>query len=269
MTNRVKTIYPLALAALFAVELTGHANGQSPPLWGKLSLGSHAVGFRTVWQLDCSRGYNMIVGNATTYAAGKVPRPILINIWYPAKVADGDKAMRHRAYPEIRSAEPPLARFSGALAEYEGGQYAQELPGKPGERPADRRKHLLDELLDIPTPSVRDAAAAEGRFPVVIYHAGFGSTFEDNSVLCEFLASHGYVVFGSAFQEPSGSSFNVDGKQTSVRDMQFLVGYAKQLSNVDWHHVGVIAHSGGAHATLMYRAQPDCLADSVVSLDTT
>src|SRR5262249_24781073 len=74
----VQTIYPLALAALFAVELTGHANGQSPPLWGKLSPGSHAVGFRTVWQLDYSRRYNMTFGNATTYATGKAPRPILI-----------------------------------------------------------------------------------------------------------------------------------------------------------------------------------------------
>jgi hypothetical protein len=116
---------------------------------------------------------------------------------------------------------------------------------------------------------LRDAAAAEGPFPLVIYHAGAGSTFDDNSVLCEFLASHGYVVFGSAFQEPSGESFNVDGKHTSARDMQFLIGYAKQLANVDWRHVGVIGHSAGAHATLMYRAQADCLADAVVSLDTT
>src|SRR5215471_8037299 len=252
MTNRVQTIYPLALAALFAVELTGHANGQSPPLWGKLSPGSHAVGFRTVWQLDYSRRYKMTFGNETTYATGKAPRPILINIWYPAKSADGDKAMRHRDYLEIRSAEPPLARFSGALADYVRVPYAQELPGKSGEGPADRGKHLLDDLLDIPTPSVRDAAAAEGQFPLVIYHAGAGSTFDDNSVLCEFLASHGYVVFGSAFQEPSGASFNVDGKHTSARDMAFLIGYAKQLPNVDWHHVGVIGHSAGAHATLMY-----------------
>jgi hypothetical protein len=143
--------------------------------------------------------------------------------------------------------------------------YAQELQGKS----PDKEKLLLDELLDTPTPCVCNATVAAGKFPLVIYHSGHGSTFEDNSVLCEFLASHGYFVFGSAFQEPSGSSFNVDGKQTSVRDMQFLIGYAQQLSNVDWHHVGVIGHSGGAHATLMYRAQADCLADAVVSLDTT
>src|SRR5262249_12087747 len=74
---------------------------------------------------------------------------------------------------------------------------------------------------------------------------------------------------GSAFQEPSGSSFGVDGKQTSAGDMQFLIGSAKQLPNVDWDHVGVIGHSGGAHATLMYRAQAGCLADAIISPDPT
>jgi predicted dienelactone hydrolase len=207
----------------------------------------------------------MTFGDKTTYATDKAPRPILVNIWYPAQSAGIGKTMRHRDYLEIQSTESPLAKFSAALAEYVRALYAQGLPGNS----PDKEELLLDESLDTLTPCVRNATAAAGKFPLVIYHSGYGSTFEDNSVLCEFLASHGYVVFGSAFQEPSGSSFNVDGKQTSARDMQFLIGYAQQLSNVDWHHVGVIGHSGGAHATLMYRAQTDCLADAVVSLDTT
>jgi hypothetical protein len=254
---------------LLVIALPGFAAAQSPPLWGKLSPGSYGVGFRTVWQLDYSRRYNTTFADKTTYATGKAPRPILINIWYPAKAAGNGKTMRHRDYLDVRSAEPSLAKFSGALSDYVLGSYAQELQAKPDKETLDREKRLLDDLLNTPTPCVRDAAAAEGQFPLVIYHAGAGSTFDDNSVLCEFLASHGYVVFGSAFQEPSGASFNVDGKHTSARDMQFLIGHAKQLPNVDWHHVGVIGHSAGAHATLIYRAQPDCLADAVVSLDTT
>jgi hypothetical protein len=259
----------VALIGLFVIALPGLAAAKSPPLWGKLVPGSYKVGFRTVWQLDYSRRYNTTFADKTTYATSKAPRPILINMWYPAKVAGNGKTMRHRDYLDVRSAEPSLAKFSRALAGYELRLYTQELQAKPGKGPPDRGTRLLDELLNTPTPCVRDAAAAKGQFPLAIYHAGYGSTFDDNSVLCEFLASHGYVVFGSAFQEPSGASFNVDGKQTSARDMQFLVGYAKQLPNVDWHHVGVIGHSGGAHATLMYRAQADCLADAVVSLDTT
>src|SRR5204863_389855 len=59
------------------------------------------------------------------------------------------------------------------------------------------------------------------------------------------------------------------GKRTSADDMRFLIAYARQLPNADWDHVGVIGHSGGAHATLTYRTQVGCLADAVVSLDTT
>src|SRR5262245_36446936 len=269
MSNYPHMVRRITLIGLFVIALPGRAAAESPPLWGKLFPGSYGVGFRTVWQLDYSRRYNTTFADKTTYATSKAPRPILVNIWYPAKAAGNGKTMRQRDYLDVRSAEPSLAKFSGAPADYELGLYTRELQGEPGKRPLNQGKRFLDELLNTPTPCVRDAAAAEGQFPLVIYHAGAGSTFDDNSVLCEFLASHGYVVIGSAFQEPSGESFNVDGKQTSARDMQFLIGYAKQLPNVAWHHVGVIGHSAGAHATLMYRAQADCLADAVVSLDTT
>jgi hypothetical protein len=258
-----------ALAGMLLIALPGLGRAESPPLWGKLPPGRYAVGFKTLWQLDNSRRYNMTFGDGTTYAPGKAPRPILINIWYPAKTAGTDKAMPHRDYLEIRSAEEPLAKFSAELADYNRGVIVREVLGKPTKELTDRERRLVDQFLDTPTACVRNAAPAEGSFPLVLYHAGHGSSFEDNSVLCEFLAGHGYVVLGSAFQEPDGSSFNVDGKQTSAGDVQFLVAFAKQLANADWNHVGVIGHSGGAHASLIYRAQSGCLADAVVSLDTT
>src|SRR6516165_7382054 len=117
MSNGVRTICQLALG-LFVVETAGLAAAQSPPLWGKLSPGSYRVGFRTVWQLDYSRRYNTTFADKTTYATTKAPRPILINIWYPAKAAAAgtSKTMRQRDYLDVRSAEPSLAKFSGALA---------------------------------------------------------------------------------------------------------------------------------------------------------
>ena len=73
----------------------------------------------------------------------------------------------------------------------------QELTG------AEQR--LLEELWNAATSAHRNAPPVERRFPLVIYHSGGGSSFEDNAVLCEFLASHGFVVLGSAFQESAGS----------------------------------------------------------------
>jgi len=168
MSNRVWAICQLALG-LFVVESAGLAAAQSPPLWGKLFPGSYKVGFRTVWQLDYSRRYNTTFADKTTYATSKAPRPILINIWYPAKAAGNGKTMRHRDYLDVRSAEPSLAKFSGALADYVMGPYTQEPQGKPDKQARDREKRVQDELLNTPTPCVRDAAAAEGQFPLVIY----------------------------------------------------------------------------------------------------
>ena len=117
MCNYPRIVRRVALVGFFVIALPGLAAAQSPPLWGKLSPGSYKVGFRTVWQLDDSRRYNTTFADKTTYATSKAPRPILINIWYPAKAAGNGKTMRQRDYLDVRSAEPSLAKFSGALAD--------------------------------------------------------------------------------------------------------------------------------------------------------
>jgi pimeloyl-ACP methyl ester carboxylesterase len=269
MSNRVRTIRQVALVGLLVIELPGLVNAQAPPLWDKLPPGPYAVGFKTSWQLDYSRRYNMTFDDKTTYAPGKAPRPILMNVWYPAGKVGDAKRMPHRDYLEIRSAGPPLARFSAKLAEYNRAVIAKEVMRKPAKELTDPEKRLLDQFLDTPTACVRNAPPAEGRFPLVLYHSGHGSSFEDNAVLCEFLAGHGFVVIGSAFQQPGGASFGVDGGHTSARDMEFLVAAARQLPGVDWGHVGVIGHSGGAHAALRFGSLAGSAVDAVVSLDTT
>lgn len=262
---------PLRYATTVLVLLTSSTFtfAQAPPLWGKLSPGPHGVGFTSFWELDYSRSYHMTFADKSTYATGKAPRPILINLWYPATKQSDTKTMTHREYLTIGTDDARLTKFAEQLAEYERGIITQEIMGKPAKELTQAEKVSLNRFLDSPTASVRDASPAQGKFPLVIYHAGYGSSFEDNAVLCEYLASHGYVVLGSAYQEPSGTTFNIDGQFTSARDMEFLIAHARQLTGVDWNHVGVVGHSGGAHAALAFRAQANSAVDAVVSLDTT
>lgn len=267
MNPLVARLWCVVVAGVLFITRANAAVADVPPLWGKLPAGPHAVGFKSLWQLDYARRYNMTFDDKTTYAAGKAPRPILINIWYPAKATPGAKPMPHRGYLEIGTDDPRLTKFANKLVEYDQGVIAKELIGKAIKELTEPERMLLKEFLDTPTACVRDAPSVEGRFPLVIYHSGNGSSFEDNAVLCEFLASHGYVVFGGAFQESSGKSFNVEN--SSTRDFEYLVGFAKQQANVDWNHIGVVGHSAGAHAALTYRAQPHCAADAIISLDTT
>src|SRR5262249_36635006 len=142
---------------------------------------------------DASRKYQMTFADGQRYGDGTAPRPILVNLWYPAVEGEGDDAdrMPHGDYLELTAKDERLARFAAALAVYERNTIATEVLGA-GERglPEPRRRQL-EELLATRTACVRDAAPGDQRFPLVIYHAGYGSSFEDNAVLCEYLASHG------------------------------------------------------------------------------
>src|SRR2546427_631369 len=84
-----------------------------------------------------------------------------------------------------------------------------DLAGAPRRR---RRlgRRALDAILRQPTASVRDAAAAPGRFPVVVYHHGLGGSFDDNRVLAEELARAGFVVVASAWQPRDAGDLATD-----------------------------------------------------------
>ncbi len=228
-----------------AVMGSGRSAAFAPPFWGKLAPGPHVVGFRSVWELDYSRAYKMVFDDKTVYGSVKSPRPILINIWYPAVRTDSPKPMPHRDYLAIQTTDPRLAKFAAKLVEYERARVCRELMRKKVAELTDQERRLVDQFWDTPTASFRDARPTEGKFPLVIYHGGAGSSVEENAVLCEFLASHGYVVISSAFQEPSGDSFNVDGRQGSARDLEFLIAFARRFGYVDWNRIGLVGHTPG------------------------
>jgi pimeloyl-ACP methyl ester carboxylesterase len=261
----------LARITSVAVILFGarNAGADSPPLWGRLSPGPYAVGFRSTWELDYSRTYNTTFDDKTTYAPGKAPRPVLVNVWYPAERSGDARLMPHGGYFEIGSDDARLGKLAAKLAEYARGVLRTELFGKSAAELSERERRLLERLLATPTACTRGAKPLDRKGPVLIYHCGAGSSFEDNSVLCEFLASHGYVVIGSAFQQAAGTTFNIDGGEGSAREMAFLIGYASRLPYADWGHVAIAGHSAGAQASLVYASRGSTPVDAVVSLDTT
>lgn len=246
----------------------GNAFGDDFPMWGKLRKGKYSVGFKTTWELDYSRAYNATFSDKTVYSLTKAPRPILINVWYPAVNSSG-ALMPQGEYLNFVTNIPQLAKFSSALAEYERDAIAQEVVGKQEPEFDADEKRLFEELLSTSTAALKNAKEQVGKFPLVVYHGGYGSSIEDNSVLCEFLASHGYVVINSAFQRGSGTSFNIDAGENSRADIKYLIDYARKLPNVDWRKIALMGHSGGAHTINTFQALGNSAADVLVSLDTT
>jgi hypothetical protein len=258
------------------------ARAQDPLLWGELEPGPYAVGFRSSIVLDGSRKYG--TGNA---------RPILFDVWYPA-VGTRDGGVDYATYlrvPEV-SAYP---KFKGLLETFvrdvvcsdlfpEKTKTTLNLPLRP---PSDRLSDLypkkteamlnaseraaFERLLTARTAAHLNAVAEKGRYPVVLYHSGAGGSFEENSVLFEYLTSHGYVVVTSAFQSPLPEfpGNNIGGIERSGPDLNFIAHQTRLLPYADPERLATVGHSAGAQNILQWIGLPDCPVRTVVSLDTT
>jgi dienelactone hydrolase len=145
---------------------------------------------------------------------------------------------------------------------------ARYMLGKEFEKLTEEEKIAWDGLLATPVYAASNVPPAPGKFPVVLYHPGLGGTFEDNAVVCEYLASHGYVVLSSAYPAADSSSLNINGDlDTSFDDLSFILRYASTLPFADSSRVAAMGHSYGAQAMLGWRARPNSPLDAVVFLD--
>ena len=100
-------------------------------------------------------------------------------------------------------------------------------------------------------------------------HAGLGGAMNDNFILWEYLASHGYVVATSAFLPRDGSDLSIGwDAERSVADLNAILRDAAGWANVVRGRVAVVGHSYGAQAALIFAMQSHQV-DAVVSIDST
>jgi Chlorophyllase enzyme len=225
------------------------------------------VGFSSHWSLDPARTYDTTYADGSSYAGGEpAPRPILVCVWYPAAAAPDTAPLRRGGYLELPPGDGRLAPFARALQAYARGIVAGELLD---DEPDAAAEAALAALLAEPAAAVRDAPPAGGRYPLVLYHAGYGSSYEDNALFAERLASHGYVVAGSAYQQADGASFNIDAHDGSLRDLDALVRELSARPDVDASHLALAGHSGGAQTAFRAQARPQSAFDALIILDTT
>src|ERR1039457_3519904 len=201
--------------------------GQSQ-FWGELKAGKYAVGFRALYQLDVARSYDADYP-ATGSPPVRKPRPIFLAIWYPA-AAQHSTSMEYRDYFRAVSVDSPAPEFAQRLRKFTRDMACQYMLGKEYDKLSDEERAGWDGLLATPVYASVNVAPAAGKFPVVIYHPGLSGTFDDNAVVYEYLASHGYVVLSSAYQAADSSMLNINGDlATSLDDLNFVLRYAATL----------------------------------------
>ncbi|HEV2734599.1 MAG TPA: dienelactone hydrolase family protein [Longimicrobiaceae bacterium] len=267
----------LALAPSLAPHLDAQA---APAYWGDLRPGPHAVGYRLDYVRDPSRTAGLPpLGDRRQAAPLRLgpeqERVFPLRIWYPAAAGTGGATVRYGEYLGTRpdSGTAPavadslhartmdLVRFAARW--YAAPTGAGRAPVAPGDTAG-----LAERLLASPAYAVRGPRPASGAFPVVVFAGGASHSEDENVVLWEYLASHGYVVaaFPSVGVGRADLPATAGGLETQARDMEAAIGYLDRVPFADRTRLAAMGFSFGGAAALV-TAGRNAWVDAVVGMD--
>lgn len=249
---------PLAVSLLL-FGFAGTTFAQASALVVRLEPGPYAVGFRSVNQYDYSRSYKLEYDLEGNPATGEQARPIQTSVWYPARSERRARTMRFAEYAYLLANEENFVELTEA-ARSEAIKQLQVTYGTPPDR--------LSRELGAATNAIKNAAPAAGAFPVLVYAPGFNGPSFENSVLCEYLASQGYIVVASPCLGINSrrTTTNMAGIEAQTRDIEFLISFAHTLPHADLDRLAVIGFSMGGISNV-YATMRDDRIKALVGLD--
>jgi hypothetical protein len=229
-----------AALLVFAVLVPASAAAQTAPGFQfrfSPKPGPYAVGLKVVEQYDRSRTFQTPDGQPNAPATDG-PRPLQTLVWFPAE----------------ESAAPKMT-----IGDYAALIRTETSFGKPVDhgKPQSFVADFTRGTSALPAWAVRDASAQPGHFPVVIYAPSVNAPATENIELCEYLASHGYIVVATPSMGTTQRSMTIDltGANAEAQDISFLIDYAKSLPNTEMSSVAVIGYSWGGMAALFAAAR--------------
>jgi hypothetical protein len=224
----------LTALMLFLLIGAGTALSQFSPFQFLQKPGPYPVGLKVVDQYDPSRKFPATPDRPET-PAQQGSRPLQTLIWYPA-LPSGIKSMKVGDYVALADTE---ISFDAPDPEH------------------NKWRTRLKSSFDVPLWAVRDAKMAEGHYPVLIYAPSDSSIAWENADLCEYLASHGYVVLASRSMGVSTRDMTDDlaGIDSQALDISSLISYAARLPDTDSSKVAAVSFSWGGISSLFAAAR--------------
>jgi hypothetical protein len=232
-------------------------SGETPPLWSGLEPGPFGVGFKTIETIDYSRSFQAEVDYFGAPIPGEPGRPVQVCYWYPA-LPGGGTAM---VYSEYAFPYPANSRLFSMLSNLQMRELNMIFAFMRN------NQALVSEVMNYPLMAVRDAAPASGKFPLIVYHGSERGAYSQNAAMCEYLASHGFVV--ATTHTVGAADFNITDQpadiEAAVRDKELAVAAMHELPFVDIQKLGLIGYNYGITTSLIHQMR-NYSVDAVASL---
>jgi hypothetical protein len=240
-----RAAWVVAAAALTAASSNaGNHQPKAGPFWESLKPGPYAVGFRVLYRRDLNRKWLKQRGSDVPDPG----RPIRVSVWYPAKPSQSNEQMKYGDY--LRHSGPDDFRpFDEQLDRMDAESWLSDLteltpPGRP----------MFQKVLSMPTAAYRDAPAAQGSFPLVLYSGGKRSRADANVELGEFLSSYGYVVATVPQLGPSDQELELGSSPQEISlhadDFEAAFDVLHQLPFINFDRIAAAGHSAGGEVAV-------------------
>ena len=223
-------------------------------------FGSYAVGFKSYFTYDESRQYLL--------EEDTIPRPLQVYFWYPSQDGSGAKELNFKSYIDLLAQGDDFKRSKDQIDEH-SFSFVKAYTNHA------KRNYGLDtsistqNFLDHPVHAVQGIPIPESsEFPLLIYVSSDGKASPQNHLLCEYLASHGFMIISVATARP----FSSKGKDiesnalTQVADMEYLIKFCKDSMQIHYSKLGLFGFSSGGDAIAIYQMRNEHV-DAILSMD--
>ncbi len=241
---------------LLSLQLNAQETGPYS-LWKGLEPGDYNIGFETIEFKDSLR----------TVKVNDVSRiyPVQISLWFPTTEAwKPEKALAFKEYFYLTSKKNDYADLTKIEKDSSLNIYFNFI--KYGLK-KDISKSDIAILGNKPTASIPQAIKVEKRFPVII--AGHDGGVWKMSTLCEYLASHGYVVISTGPSSETSRLYNTNPQKPIDHRMQtidLIVGMLDEFTFVDKSKIGLLGLNGDGIPILLHQMKNQ-KALAVVNID--